>query len=119
MLALRIPDVNLIPLAIEYPFWSERLPETLAHIAEPVQIEPEATVDATTQKLESALEDAMLKLQQAAMARDPLRFETIFEGSRGTGGFYALGRRLRAMLTGKGFQEDHSARDRHVREEQP
>lgn len=115
-LALRMPEVQLLPLAVEYPFWSERLPETLARIAEPLRVDADATPDAVTERLESALENTMADLQQAALARDPLLFRTLLEGRRGTGGFYALGKRIRAMFTGKSFQEDHSARDRRVRE---
>ncbi len=61
--------------------------------------------------LESALEQEMDTLQKASMARDPLQFKMLLEGKRGTGGFYAFGKKLRAWITGKGFQEDHSARD--------
>jgi len=50
-------------------------------------------------------------LREASIKRDPAAFDVLIEGSRGTGGFYALGRRVRALFRGKGFQEDHSARD--------
>jgi 1-acyl-sn-glycerol-3-phosphate acyltransferase len=115
-LALRVPGVQLLPLAVEYPFWSERLPETLVHIAKPLQLAPDLSTEAATEQLEAALEAAMANLQQAAMQRDPLVFETLLEGRRGTGGFYALGRRFRALFAGRRFEEDHSARDRRVRE---
>ena len=112
-LALRVPEATLLPLAIEYTFWNERAPETLLRFADPVQLRAQdaATV---TGELEAALEAVMDELRLAAMARDPLQFEVLLDGSRGTGGFYALGRRLRALVTGKGFQEDHSARDARV-----
>lgn len=115
-LARRMPQVPLLPLAVEYPFWNERLPETLAYIAAPVRVDASATTEQATAQLESALESAMATLQASSIARDPLQFETLLEGRRGTGGFYALGKRLRAMFTGRGFQEDHSARDRRAHE---
>src|SRR5579875_1700010 len=42
-LALRLPDVPLLPLAVEYLFWDERLPETLLHFGEPLPITHEST----------------------------------------------------------------------------
>jgi 1-acyl-sn-glycerol-3-phosphate acyltransferase len=109
-LAARAPQTTLLPLAVEYTFWNERLPETLLYFAPPVQIDATAS-DEITQQLEAALEAAMLSLREASMARNPLAFDVLLEGKRGTGGFYAFGRRLRALFGGKGFQEDHSARD--------
>ncbi len=110
-LALRVPQATVIPLAIEYTFWNERLPETLLRFAPAVLIDANASTESTSFQLETALEAAMESLRSAALARDPLAFHVLLEGSRGTGGFYALGRRIRALFGGKGFQEDHSARD--------
>jgi len=110
-LALRVPEVSMLPLAIEYTFWNERLPETLLHFAPTVRMDAGTSTDVATRQLEEALEAAMNTLREVSLARDPSAFEVLFEGSRGTGGFYALGKRLRALVGGKGFQEDHSARD--------
>jgi 1-acyl-sn-glycerol-3-phosphate acyltransferase len=109
-LVARVPEATVLPLAIEYTFWDERLPETLLHFAPPVIVK----TDEATPALEAALEAAMNALREAAMARDPRAFDVLLEGKRGTGGFYALGRRLRAAFAGKAFQEDHSARDAKV-----
>lgn len=115
-LALRMPDVPVLPLAIEYTFWNERLPETLLHVCEPVPLSAQGGTAAATQRLEEALEEAMQRLQTAAMTRDPLHFDVLLDGSRGTGGFYAMGKRIRAWFGGQRFEEDHSARDRRERE---
>ncbi len=108
-LGLRVPEAKLLPLAIEYTFWNERAPETLLSVAPGVKLDS-TTTEGATAELEAALEAAMAELQAAAVARDPLPFEVLLQGARGTGGFYALGRRLRAIFTGKRFQPDHSAR---------
>ncbi len=110
-LVARVPGTAVLPLAIEYTFWNERLPETLLHFAAAVVVDPGAPTEEVTRQLESALQTAMNALREASMARDPLLFDVLLEGGRGTGGFYALGRRVRALFGGKGFQEDHSARD--------
>ena len=113
-LALRVPEAHIVPLAIEYTFWNERLPETLLRPAVPVKLAPGASTIEATEQLEAALEAAMSAMREASLARDPLAFDVLLEGRRGTGGFYALGRHIRALLGGKGFQEDHSARDAKV-----
>jgi 1-acyl-sn-glycerol-3-phosphate acyltransferase len=110
-LALQAPEVTLLPLAIEYTFWDERLPEALLHMAPPVRLREELTTESATQELEAELAKAMLALQAASMARDATAFEVLLTGGRGTGGFYALGRRVRAMFGGKAVQQDHTKRD--------
>ncbi len=109
-LALRVPDVPLIPLAVEYTFWDERLPETLVHVGEPLQIIPAMTTAEATQALESALGDCMYALQQSAIQRDPASFTAVLTGGRGTGGAYAVIRRIQAILKGRRLDPDHSRR---------
>lgn len=109
-LAQRLPDVPLVPLAVEYTFWDERLPEALLHAGPPLHLTPGIATAAATQELEHALETAMDALRQAAIARNPTSFSTAFQGGRGTGGVYALIRRMRAVLQGKSLQLDHTRR---------
>ncbi len=109
-LALRIPDISLVPLAIEYVFWDERLPEALLHFGEPTPITATAPTAHVTRELETALTAAMYTLQGAAIARDPSAFTTLFTGARGTGGAYALIRRIHVLFGGKDIQIDHTQR---------
>lgn len=109
-LAARSNDVTLLPLAIEYAFWDERLPETRLRFGEPVRLAAGTSAEAATQLLETSLATAMLALKEASMARDASAFRVLLTGGRGTGGLYSLGRRLRALLTGKPFALDHTAR---------
>ncbi len=111
MVVKNTPGVHLIPMAVEYTFWSERLPEALVRIGPEFSANSGDEVAAITQQTEATLETLMDELRSAAMTRDPLQFTTMLEGKRGTGGFYALGKRIRALVTGKSFQQDHSARD--------
>ena len=109
-LAARIPGVTLLPLAIEYTFWDERLPETLLRFGEPVRLPVDATADQATLTLQASLADVMAQLKVAVIARDAGTFRVLLTGGRGTGGFYALGRRLRAVFTGKPASADHTER---------
>jgi 1-acyl-sn-glycerol-3-phosphate acyltransferase len=110
-LATRVPEAKVLPMAIEYTFWDERLPETLLRLGEPVKIARGASTDEATSHLESALQTVMSELRIAAIGRDARAFEVLVSGSRGTGGFYAFGRRLRALITRTPVVLDHTQRE--------
>jgi 1-acyl-sn-glycerol-3-phosphate acyltransferase len=110
-LAVRVPGLQMVPLAIEYTFWDERLPETLLCLGEAVRVEAGGGADIATVELEEALGAVMAELKDAAMARDAKGFRVLLTGQRGTGGIYAMGRRLRSWVTGKPMVVDHTQRD--------
>jgi 1-acyl-sn-glycerol-3-phosphate acyltransferase len=110
-LAARNPGLRFVPLAIEYTFWDERLPETLLRVGEPVALAAGVSSEDATAQLTAALAATMAELKESVLARDPHAFKTLLNGARGTGGLYALGRRLRALLTGKTVVLDHTQRD--------
>jgi 1-acyl-sn-glycerol-3-phosphate acyltransferase len=96
-LLTRMQSGVVLPLALEYSFWEERLPEALARFGEPLRIGAALrSPDAWTALLESRLEAAQDALAGDALARDPERFETLVGGAAtGEGGFYDLWRRFR------------------------
>jgi 1-acyl-sn-glycerol-3-phosphate acyltransferase len=112
-LARRVADhadrCTVLPLAIEYLHWNERLPETLLHFGEPVRLTANgpaaAQVEAT---LVAALEATMAELQHLAERRDPAPFTTLLGGSTGAGGFYALGKRLKALVQRQPYRPEHT-----------
>jgi hypothetical protein len=97
---------RVLPLAIEYPFWDERLPECLLLAREAVQVSPGETTDAIEARLISELQLAMHDLKQMAMRRDASLFETIAYGRVGPGGFYALGQRIKAAFTRRPYRPE-------------
>jgi 1-acyl-sn-glycerol-3-phosphate acyltransferase len=109
-LAQRVPEAILLPLAIEYSFWDERLPEALLHFGQPVKLTDGTTTEETTRDLESGLAAAMLALQAASIARDAHAFTVLMQGGRGTGGIYGLARRILSAITGRPLQIDHTKR---------
>ena len=63
---------TIIPLAIEYPFWDERLPETLLHFGTPVYASGQ-TAAVLEAELRGALLTTMDTLAAKSIARDPRR----------------------------------------------
>ncbi len=107
---------TVLPLAIEYVFWDERLPEVLLHFGEPVRVQGQEAAEVEKQ-METALLQAMEELKVAAMARDPAAFKVLARGRAGTGGFYGLGQRLLALLRGRTYQPEHTRHPGAAREE--
>jgi len=107
----RMSDVRVLPLAIEYPFWNDRLPELLIRFGPLVHVVDGASdsPDGWTRRIESALEATQDELARSARRRDPSAFETLIGGTAGVGGLYDLGRRLLAPLRGARFVPDHQA----------
>lgn len=105
---------SVLPLAIEYPFWNERLPEALSRFGEPIDVASHAgaSVAEWTELLEQRLEAAMDALAEDAAARDPGRFHTLVLGRAGVGGVYDRWRRLGAALAGRRFDPAHGAERR-------
>jgi hypothetical protein len=97
-------------MAVEYPFWNERLPEALVAFGPAIPIAGAAhaaTDEAWTAVLEAALEAAQDRLAEAAMSRDPARFTTLISGRVGVGFAYDTVRRARAWLRGERFDASH------------
>lgn len=107
----RAPEVTLVPLAIEYPFWNDRLPEVLARFGPPIAIDRGAARSPIewTRMAEDALQETQDRLAETARARDPAAFEAWIKGAAGVGGFYDLGRRMMARIRGETFSAEHRA----------
>ena len=99
---------TLLPLAIEYPFWDERLPETLLYLAEPLKVEAGDGVEQIQMRALNSLQEAMTEMEQLALSRSADGFELLQGGRLGTGGFYAFGQRLKAFLMRRPYVAEHS-----------
>jgi len=98
----------VVPLAIEYPFWDERLPECLLHFGEPLRVDSSQDSEKLQQELVQSLETAMNTLQFIATQRDARNFDTLSHGKLGTGGFYGVWQRLKASMAGRRYQAEHT-----------
>jgi 1-acyl-sn-glycerol-3-phosphate acyltransferase len=99
---------TVVPLAIEYPFWDERLPECLLHFGEPLKVDSPQDSEKLQLELVQSLETAMNTLRFIAMQRDARNFDTLSHGKLGTGGLYGGWQRLKASLTGRPYQAEHT-----------
>lgn len=116
-LAARLGRGLIVPLALEYPFWNERTPESLARFGQPLSIadHPGLTGKQWTQLIEDALTDTLDALNAEAMSRDPAKFTTVLDGRTGVGGMYDLWRRLKSWVRGEKFDPSHDAATRQER----
>ncbi len=98
---------TVIPLAIEYPFWDERLPEVLLHFGEAIRVDERCETDVESQ-LRLSLEESMNVLAAKSVRRDPEDFDLLLAGRVGTGGWYQRGQHAFALLRGRTFQPEHT-----------
>jgi 1-acyl-sn-glycerol-3-phosphate acyltransferase len=103
------PEVCLLPLAVEYVFWDERLPEILIQCGEPIKINNCDKYDEAAISIRSsaALTEAQAELAELAVRRDPGNFETLLAGVAGVSFFYDLWQRLRYTARGRKYEPEH------------
>lgn len=103
------PRSVAVPLALEYPFWTEKTPEALARFGTPVETsDPAASTGAALNgRLAAELEVTMDALARDAQAKDAGAFISLLAGSAGIGGVYDVWRRGRTLLSGRRFDPSH------------
>ncbi len=97
-----------IPLAIEYTYWDERLPEILINVGEPLRFDALASQLEIEAKLASGMQAAQDALAALAIERNPAAFDTLVSGSAGVGLAYDLWRRTLALLRGQSYRSEHT-----------
>lgn len=110
-LAARLSTGLVLPLALEYTFWTERTPEALVRAGEPLRITdyPGSSGKDWTRRIEEALTHNLDVLNRETISRDPERFTVLLAGRAGVGGPYDWWHRLRAWLRGEAFDPAHEA----------
>jgi 1-acyl-sn-glycerol-3-phosphate acyltransferase len=110
-LAAREPDAAFVPLAIEYPFWTEPRPEILVSFGEPIVPGRESirTAGEWTGVFADALGNTQDKLAAASGRRDAAEWLEVNRGKTGVNGIYDAWRWLRARLRGEKFNPEHPA----------
>jgi 1-acyl-sn-glycerol-3-phosphate acyltransferase len=108
-LAARMRRGWVVCVAFEYAFWTERTPEALIRVAEPIRIDLRAAVAGKewTAKLEAILAANLDALNLETMSRDPAKFTVLLGGKTGVGGGYDLFRRLACWARFRRFRPGH------------
>ena len=110
-LATRVERGLFVPMAVEYVFWEERLPEILVRFGEPIEVRRECAADFSpanwTDLFEQKLQATQDALSIEAQRRDPDAFEHVLRGGAGQGGIYDFWRGLKAKFRGQSFRKEH------------
>jgi 1-acyl-sn-glycerol-3-phosphate acyltransferase len=108
-LCQRTQHAVVLPLALEYVFWDERLPVCLVTLGEAAHTgeHPEWSKPDWARHLTAALRDSQHRLAELTKARDSRPFDHLLLGTRGSGWVYDTCRRIKAVLTGQRFRAGH------------
>ncbi len=109
-LAARVGSAVFLPLASEFVFWEERLPEILVRFGSPIMADQMGDAESAIHLFEQKLEAVQDSLAAEVRRRDPDDFQMILRGSAGQGGVYDWYRATKAKLLREEFVREHSAR---------
>ncbi len=116
-LAARVPDAYFVPLAIEYGFGQERVPEIFAKFGTPVSGSDLAVglgkngardADSLNAGLEATMEALQDALKVEVIGGDPAIWEILTEGRAGTTFAYDVWRRFKGALQGRRVRVNHA-----------
>jgi len=102
--------VCFIPVAIEYVFWEERLPEILVRFGQPYEAstaDGSVTPQEWTEFFTGQLAQTQDALAADAQLRNPGMFRCLLRGRAGVGRVYDRWRTLKARWRGEKFQPEH------------
>ena len=113
-LATRVERAMFLPMATEFVFWEERLPEILVRFGEPVEVRAEhaAAFDAKywTTLFEQKMAATQDALAAAAQRRNPDEFQIVLRCGAGQGGVYDWWRAAKAKMRGEPFRKEHGTK---------
>lgn len=107
-LARRVGRLQVLPVAVEYTYWQERLPEVLIRCGAPVIYRPAEAPAAFTGRVADQLAQAMDALATESRTRDERLFTTVAWGRVGVGGIYELWQRLVSRWRGQKYNPAHA-----------
>ncbi len=108
-LCTRMERGKVLPLALEYAFWEERLPVCLVKVGPGIDIASHADSAKSEwgDRLTSILRQTQTELSELVIARSSEPFENLIDGTKGAGFFYDSMRRAKSMFGRSKFQASH------------
>lgn len=110
-LAAQAENAVFLPMATEFVFWEERLPEILVRFGRPLRVDAgvrgRQAAENLSARLEAELTATLDALSIEAQRRDPSQFRTLLRGGAGQGGVYDAWRWLQAVFRGQIFVKEH------------
>lgn len=105
----RMSEGAIVPLALEYLFWEERLPVCLAKLGTPINVAEQSQRSKSQwgELLTDQLRKTQGSLAQLAIDRSSQPFDHLLSGKRGAGVVYDSFRRMKSLLTGQRFRSQH------------
>jgi 1-acyl-sn-glycerol-3-phosphate acyltransferase len=106
----QVGQLCFVPVAIEYVFWEERLPEILVRFGKPYETcaeEMQLSPQMWTEFFAGQLADTQNALAAEARHRQPEKFRCLLRGASGVGGIYDCWRAVKAKWRGESFQPQH------------
>ncbi|MEP6777917.1 MAG: lysophospholipid acyltransferase family protein [Chthoniobacterales bacterium] len=109
-LGARVQGAVFLPMASEFVYWEERLPEILVRFGEPISTNDARDAESWTLLFEQKLESVQDALAAESKRRHPNDFRVILRGGAGQGGIYDCYRAAKAKLSGEKFIREHGAK---------
>jgi 1-acyl-sn-glycerol-3-phosphate acyltransferase len=103
------PRTWFIPIAIEYSFWEERLPEILVWFGEPIPVTESNDIskERWNELLAERLRSTQQQLALQVIARNAAAFELLLGGTAGTSWLYDSWRWCVGKMTGRKVELQH------------
>ena len=113
-LATRVERALFLPVATEFVFWEERLPEILVRFGEPIEVHGKQAKAFTRDDWAALFEQTLAANQDAlsleAQRRNSSDFKMVLRGGAGQGGIYDFWRAVKARLRGECFTKEHGTK---------
>lgn len=99
----------VLPMAMEYVFWDERLPVCLIRQGDPIRVAdfPGQTKAQWGELLSERLRQSQSELEKLSIVRSSEPFDDLIRGRQGAGVFYDTMRRFKTFITGRSFRATH------------
>lgn len=99
----------IVPLAVDYPFWDQKLPEVLIRFGQPLR--PATLRSMTLAQANDQLSQRLAETQDAltveAMTRQADKFDVLLSGTVGTHQVYDAWGWFKARISGRNFTRQH------------